>query len=373
MTGLLAHLRRRIRRHGPLGVAEFMTDALIHPEFGYYATNDPFGVSGDFVTAPEVSQMFGELIGLWCAVTWRQMGEPEKVKLVELGPGRGTLIADALHAGRQMDGFIDAVSVHLVEASAKLQKRQHRNLKDLAVDFTWHQDLGGVGNGPMIVIANEFFDALPIRQFERTSAGWCEKLVGLDNGGGGLAWMLSSPDPAIHYTIPEAHHQAPKGAIVEVSQARTNMISHIADAIGVAGGAALIIDYGPVKSATGDSLQAVKDHRYHQVLADVGDADLTSHVDFAELALNAEASGATVFGPVSQGEFLRSLGIEIRAKQLAADKSPRQTGEILAALKRLIDDSEMGSLFKVLAIAHPDQPRPEGFPAKDGANSSDLT
>lgn len=357
MTALFDHIRRRITAEGPLPIDDYMTEALAHPDYGYYMTGDPLGRAGDFVTAPEISQMFGELIGLWCAHVWTQMGRPEMVRLVELGPGRGTLMADALRAGAGVDGFLPAIQVHLVETSPSLQKRQRRNLTTLEVPVAWHQQFAEVPVGPALIIANEFLDALPVRQFVRTDDGWAERCVTLDDSGEALAWI---DRPA------EAPADLPDtlvGELAEVSPARAAIAGELAAAIAAHGGAALLIDYGHEESAPGDTLQAIKGHQYTQVLADPGEADVTAHVDFAAIAAAADNAhnNVRVSGPVTQGAFLAALGIEARAAQLRGGATPRAAGEVLEALKRLIGQAEMGTLFKVMALSHKNQPAPEGF------------
>jgi NADH dehydrogenase [ubiquinone] 1 alpha subcomplex assembly factor 7 len=358
LTALLDHIRARINAEGPLSVDAYMTEALAHPQYGYYMTGDPLGRAGDFVTAPEVSQMFGELIGLWCAHVWTQMGRPEMVRLVELGPGRGTLMADGLRAAAGADGFLDAVHVHLVETSPSLQKRQRRNLSTLQVPLTWHQIFAEVPGAPLLIIANEFLDALPVRQYVLQLDGWAERCVTLDDTGEALTWIDQRCD------APAGLPATPVGELAELSPARAAIAAEIAAAISTHGGAALLIDYGHAKSASGDTLQAIKGHRYTQVLADPGDADVTAHVDFAALAAAAAAAAdnnVRVSGPVTQGAFLTNLGIEARAAQLRGGATPRAAGEVLEGLKRLIGPAEMGTLFKVMALSNNGQPAPEGF------------
>jgi NADH dehydrogenase [ubiquinone] 1 alpha subcomplex assembly factor 7 len=354
LTALFDHIRRRIGAEGPLRLDDYMTEALAHPEFGYYMTGDPLGRAGDFVTAPEVSQMFGELIGLWCAHVWTQMDRPEMVHLVELGPGRGTLMADALRAANRVDGFLAAAHVHMVETSPSLQKRQRRNLSTLTVPVSWHQHFAQVPAAPVLIIANEFLDALPVRQFVRGPDGWAERCVCLDDSGDALAWIDQPTD------TPADLPDAVVGELVEIPPARAAIAAELAAAIAAHGGAALLIDYGHGKSAPGDTLQAIKGHQFHDALADPGEADVTAHVDFAAIAAAADSS-VRVSGPVTQGAFLTALGIEARAAQLRGGATPRQAGEVLEALKRLIGPAEMGTLFKVMALSHKDQPAPEGF------------
>jgi NADH dehydrogenase [ubiquinone] 1 alpha subcomplex assembly factor 7 len=365
VSGLEAHLRRRIALEGPLTVADYMAEALAHPEHGYYMGRDPLGAAGDFVTAPEVSQMFGELLGLWCAVVWRAAGAPDPVRLVELGPGRGTLMADALRAARAAPDFLAAVRLHLVEASPALKARQEEALAalPLAEPPRWHVGFDQVPEGPLLLVANEFFDALPVRQFQRTPGGWSERLVDAGGPGGALRFVLAPPRPEPHPLVrlacPEAA-EAPAGAVVEVSPAGLALTHAIGERLEADGVAALIVDYGYVRGF-GDTLQAVRRHAFHDPLAEPGAADLTAHVNFAALARAAAEGGARPCGPVGQGEFLSRLGIAARAEALAAGAGPDGATEIAAALKRLIGPEEMGTLFKALALVPSARPAPPGF------------
>lgn len=337
-----------------------MAEALGHHEFGYYMKSDPFGADGDFTTAPEISQMFGELIGLWCAVTWQQMGAPEKFNMVEFGPGRGTLMTDILRAGGNLPGFTEAMDLYLVETSPALQRIQEQSLSNAVVTAKWKKSFSEIPEQPLILVANELFDALPVRQFEKTSLGWAERLIGWDDQEG-MVWRQGPEDMAIQTLVPDILKQASEGSFYEICPAGLSLISAIGNSITDQGGAALIIDYGHVESAVGDTLQAVKGHQFHDFLADPGDADLTAHVDFQTLRETAEQAGAVPVGPITQGEFLRNLGIESRAQQLESIATPRQKEDIREALERLTTDEEMGTLFKVLAIIDPEQPKPEGF------------
>ncbi len=367
MSPLGERLRALIASSGPLSVEQYMAEALGHPEHGYYKRGDPFGAAGDFITAPEVSQMFGEIVGLWCAVTWQQMGRPAPVSLVELGPGRGTLLADALRAGQRVPAFRAAVEVHLVETSPSLRRRQRQSLQGLGA--RWHDRFADVPGGPVLLIANEFFDALPIRQFKRTADGWRERLVDVDSETGGLRFVLAPRPTSAMALIPPSVAGAPVGSVAETCPGGLRLAHEVALRVAADGGAALIIDYGPARSAPGNTLQAVKRHRSHPVLEDPGTADLTAHVDFAALARVAgKDAGAKVFGPVEQAVFLRLLGIEARAAALIETATPVQRDEIAAALRRLTDADQMGSLFKALAITHPGLPTPAGF---EGAHDLD--
>ncbi len=363
MTALGDRLAARIARFGPITVADYMAEALGHPEDGYYMTGDPFGAGGDFVTAPEVSQMFGELIGLWCADTWVRMGAPDPVWLVELGPGRGTLMADALRALHVAPDCRAALRPHLVEISPALGARQRETLAARGVEARWHERLDQVPEGPLLAIANEFFDALPIRQFERRPEGWCERLVGLDPDGQGLAFALGPPLGALDVQIPfpAAWRAAPAGAVIEVSAPGMAMAGEIGRRLAAYGGAALIVDYGHPAPRFGATLQAVRRHAKHPVLTEPGSADLTAHVDFAALARAATEAGARAHGPVDQGELLQALGIAARAEALGRGATPAQAAAIDAARHRLTDGAEMGTLFKALALSHPDLGAPAGF------------
>lgn len=361
MQTLLDHLRTRLEREGAMTVADFMGEALTHPWAGYYMQGDPFGAphaqGGDFITAPEISQMFGELIGVWCADTWMRLGRPSPCQLVELGPGRGTLMADALRATRQVPGLHDALEVKLVEISPALRERQREALGSHAV--TWLDNVGQLPEAPLLLIANEFFDALPVRQFEQTAEGWAERVVVLD-GDGRLAFALAAPTPANRPLIPAGLRDAPQGSVVEVCPAGLNIAAFLGHRLARQPGAALIIDYGPARPTPGPTLQALRRHRRHEVLEAPGTADLTCHVDFASLAQAATVAGCAAHGPVSQGAFLTALGIELRAAQLARS-APAAAAAITAACKRLTDPEQMGSLFKVLALTPRDLPPPAGF------------
>jgi NADH dehydrogenase [ubiquinone] 1 alpha subcomplex assembly factor 7 len=309
----------------------------------YYGTHDPFA---DFTTSPEVSQMFGEIVGLWAAVVWRLLGAPGAVMLVEAGPGRGTLIADALRAVRlAAPDFAGSVRVHLIETSQRLRGAQATRVPDA----TWHDGLADVPEGPMILVANEFLDALPIRQFVRRGTGWTERFVA--DG----AWVERGADAA---DVP-AERRAAEGEIVEVNEPARAFVGAVADRLRRQPGAALLVDYGPMHSAAGDSLQALADKRPVAPLTVAGSADLTAHVDFADLALVARGCGVGVQGPEPQGSFLTALGLSQRAERLVRGR-PDQADALIAAARRLVDPAAMGELFKVLAL------RSSGCPALPG-------
>ncbi len=366
MTSPLAELlRRRIRLTGPITLADFMAEALGHPEYGYYRTRDPFGERGDFTTAPEISQMFGELIGLWCAEVWRTAVAPQPVQLVELGPGRGTLMADALRAARMAPEFVAAASVHLVETSPALTAMQQEALAGQQAQ--WHRSLDEVPDGPVLVIANEFFDALPIRQFEKTGEGWRERMVGLDTNGETFRLGLAPGGSVGDTLIPEAiRRTAGEGEIAEVCPAGLSIAHATGERIARHGGAALIVDYGHAASGVGDTLQALSGHKYSDPLQNPGAADLTAHVDFAALGVAAREAGAATHGPIAQGEFLIRLGIETRAAQLHAKATPDQAAGIKAALARLIGREGMGYLFKAMALTPAGEAAPPAFEETTG-------
>jgi len=361
---LAQRIAQRIEKDGPLSVADYMAAALTDPAHGYYMGRDPLGAAGDFITAPEISQMFGELIGLWCADTWQRLGAPAQVALVELGPGRGTLMADALRAARQDPAFAAALEVHLVEASPAFEARQAEALAGAldATGPTWHESLAGVPELPLLLIANEFFDALPMRQLVKQADGWGERLVALREASGALAFTVSPPDPALEALVPESLRDAPAAQVFEVSPAGEETARAIGRRLQTQGGAALIVDYGHETSALGETLQAVRRHAPHDVLSDPGTADLTCHVDFAALVLAArEAGGVAAHGPVAQGVFLERLGIAARAERLMEDATPTQREDIRAARLRLTAPDQMGELFKVLALTQEGFGAPSGF------------
>jgi len=360
-TALGALFARRIRTTGPISVADYMREAVGHPTHGYYATRDPFGAAGDFVTAPEVSQMFGELVGLWCLFNWLTLGSPDPFRLVELGPGRGTLMADALRAARLRPAFLQAMRLDLVETSPTLRDIQQETLLPVTAGLEppqWHEVFSAAPEGPLFLIANEFFDALPMHQFERTDKGWVERAVGID-ADGRLVWNHVAPGASFALVDP-GMHALPVGSIVEVSPAGLSLISEIAQRIARAGGAALIIDYGYANPTGAPTLQALRAHRHVDPLAAPGETDLTAHVDFGALARAAGEAGAAVWGPIAQSDLLEALGIRERAVQLAADATPEQAIEIEQALARLLDENEMGTLFRAIALTSGDSP-PPGF------------
>jgi NADH dehydrogenase [ubiquinone] 1 alpha subcomplex assembly factor 7 len=349
-ASLLAELRERIRRHGPMRIDEYMHTCHAHPLYGYRNKVSSIGAAGDFVTAPEVSQVFGELIGLWSAVVWETMGRPAAFRLIELGPGRGTLLRDALRAGKAMPGLLAAVSVHLVEVSEPMRRLQRASLlrSDTALGtpaVAWHRTLAEVPGGPAILIANEFLDALPIRQLVHDGQAWRERVVAL----GSSEHLRFDMGDAVEFRSPTP---ASEDAVVELRAGEDELLAALAAR---APCAALLIDYGPAEPALGDTLQAVRDHAYTDPLAEPGAADLTAHVQFAALARKARTAGLAVDGPVTQAEFLGRLGIVERTARLMA-ANPSRAAAIEAATQRLMSPGGMGQLFKVTAVRSPALP-----------------
>lgn len=357
MTPLGRQLAERIRRDGPIGVDAFMAAALADPLHGYYRTRDPLGAAGDFITAPEISQVFGEIIGAWCAEQWRLMGAPEPVELVELGPGRGTLMADLLRALAVLPAVRRAVRLHLVETSPVLRQAQQALLAARHPDIvpTWHDSLDTVPEGALLLVANEFFDALPIRQWQHQAGAWHERLIGLDPAGG-FAFTLGPPA-----VPPMAPPQAGDGLLFETAEPSLALARAIGRRLAAVPGAALIVDYGHAVPAAGETLQAVRAHRFVPVLDAPGEADLTAHVDFLALAEALAAGGAASWGPVTQGDFLTINGAGLRAAALARGKPAETAASISHAVARLLDPAQMGSLFKVLAATSAGLPAPSGF------------
>jgi len=358
---LEAEIRRRIALAGPMPVRQFMTLCLTHPEHGYYMTRDPFGRAGDFVTAPEVSQIFGELIGLWAATVWQAMGEPENVRLVELGPGRGTMMLDALRAAQVVPRFRTALVVHMIEMSAALRQRQEETLRGLNVPMLWHSSFDQVPEGPVIVLANEFFDALPVHQAVKQINGWYERMVGIDGQDNFTFTIADEPIPLFEQLLPQHVRNAPLGAVFEWRP--DNMALELGRRVMRQGGAALVIDYGHIESAPGETLQAVGRHGFADPLGAPGTVDLTAHVDFQALALAAEGMGVRTHGPLDQAEFLRRMGIDRRAAALKARASPEKSADIDVAVARLTGQGRtgMGKLFKVIAFADPKLDALPGF------------
>lgn len=345
MTALADLLKRRIATTGPITLADYMSEALLHPEHGYYTTRDPLGATGDFVTSPEISQMFGEMIGLCLAQAWMDQGRPNGV-LAELGPGRGTLMQDILRATKGVAGFHDALDLHLVEASPVLRAAQSARLPNP----TFHADVSTLPDAPLFLVANEFFDALPVRQFQRDGTGWCERMVGLEGDTLTIGLSAAAPIALLEHRLADTKD----GDLVEVCPALPAIMGQIGERIGTHGGAALIIDYGDWRSQ-GDTLQALRGHKPVDPLDAPGTADLTTHVDFEVITQSAAPARFTRITP--QGVFLERLGITQRAQTLAQSLSGDALESHIAAHRRLTHPSEMGDLFKVVGI-YPDAHTP---------------
>lgn len=342
MTPLARIIAQRIRLTGPISVADYMELCLLHPQHGYYATRDPFGAGGDFTTAPEIHQLFGELCGLALAQAWTDQGRPAPFTLAEIGPGRGTLMADMRRAIRLAPGMTEAAEVVLVEASAHLRQIQRDRLGEI-VHLDTVEDLP---DKPLFLMANEFLDALPVRQYQRTEDGWAERMIGLTEAG--LGFGLG--------TVVDLRRPGQPGNVVEDCPAAVAIVESLARRIAAHGGAAILIDYGGW-NGYGDTLQALRRHRPEDPLAHPGEADLTAHVDFAPLAAAALRAGAAVSRPLHQGDWLLSLGARQRAERLAANGD----GGAMAALARLTHADEMGHLFKAMAIWPQGAPPVPGF------------
>lgn len=337
----------QIRASGPISVATYMGLCLTHPRHGYYSSGDPLGAGGDFVTAPEISQMFGELIGFFCVNLWQQMNEPPSFTLLELGPGRGTLMEDALRAASRAPGFADAVHLQLFEANPALRAMQAERLGPY--NPYWAEEIDAVSDDPLLVVANEFFDALPIRQFVRAADGWHERQIGLRDGR--RAFGLS---PAIipETALPEAVRDAAPGEVYEANLAAQDVMQRLGRRIAAQGGALLAIDYGYERTQTGETLQAVAAHAFAELLENPGEADISAQVDFEALGDAARAVGLAVAPMATQDYFLRHLGIEERAQMLTR-ANPHHAGEIARALERLTGKDQMGELFKVFCAHSP--------------------
>ncbi len=333
-----------IRHHGPMSVETYWTLCLSHPEHGYYIKKDPLGVAGDFTTAPEISQMFGEMIGVWAGEHWKRLGSPSQIHLIECGPGRGTLMADLLRVAVVVPGFDASLHVHLIETSPSLRGKQRETLGNRAI--TWHDELSTLpDDAPLLVIGNEFLDALPIRQFVYENRKWHERLIGLTEDGC-FAFVKGGAVGGEDFPI------ACQNDIFEYSRTRESVFADLCGRIENQGGASLMIDYGHLISCTGDTFQAVMNHKFVKILEYQGDADLTSHVDFGRLALiSKDKKLKTSFW--KQKDFLESTGILQRAAQLGQHATPQQAKEIKDALHRLLDPTQMGELFKVMEVYKP--------------------
>lgn len=344
----------QIRSAGPMSVATYMGLCLTHPTKGYYKGADPLGAQGDFITAPEISQMFGELIGFWLVNLWQQMNEPKAFTLLELGPGRGTLMADILRVACRAPGFRDGLQLRLFETNPALMAEQNARLE--VYDPKWLQNFDAFDDGPVLVVANEFFDALPIRQFVRKADGWHERQVGLVDGR--RAFGLS-PTPIPVSAMPDALASTAEDTLLEVNFAGAEVMTRLAKVVAQQGGAILAIDYGYAQTRTGETLQGVRRHQFADVLDAPGETDLSAHVDFGALANVARSAGLAAEPLATQGEFLTRLGIGERASALSR-ANPGSAGDVRAAHDRLIGKDCMGELFKVFC-AHSPGLAPAGF------------
>ncbi|RCS25546.1 class I SAM-dependent methyltransferase [Phyllobacterium salinisoli] len=352
MTALKQRLVRLIDTAGPISVAEYMAACLGDREAGYYTTREPFGREGDFITAPEVSQMFGELVGIWCAGVWQALGQPQNAVLCEIGPGRGTLMADMLRTlAKVAPAFLGSARVAMVETSQRLTEIQQKKLAGAVPSITWHREIEDVPEGPLILVANELFDALPVRQYVKVNGRFVERLVTTMQTADGTELGFSAGAGSIDAALlPPRHAQAPDGAIFEAAPARTALMQRIAERIAASRGAALLIDYGHLETGFGDTLQAVSKHKPQGVFEKPGEADLTSHVDFAALADTARAFACRT-GAMTQGDFLLAMGLLDRAGQLGADKNEAYREQIRTDVERLAGPGQMGTLFKVLCVS----------------------
>ncbi|MGX8012604.1 class I SAM-dependent methyltransferase [Mesorhizobium sp. ORM8.1] len=351
MTRLKERITGLIGAAGPIPVSEYMALCLFDPDDGYYTTREPFGASGDFITAPEISQMFGELVAVWLYRAWQDAGRPQPATFAEIGPGRGTLMKDMLRTWSRIDPEILAgTSFAMVETSPRLAEIQRATLAGQSTELAWHQTIDTLPRQPLFIVGNELFDAVPIRQFVHAGGSWRERMIGLDDNDD-LRFFAGagSVDPAL---LPDDASDAPEGAIAEVAPARSALMAAIAERIAAQGGAGLFIDYGHLQQGIGDTLQALRRHRHEDVLANPGAADLTSHVDFAALATAVRSHGLDA-QMTTQGEFLLGMGLIERAGALGANADDQARQAIADAVERLAGPNAMGDLFKVLKIGPP--------------------
>jgi len=365
MSRLKDRLIAKIKAEGPISVAEYMTLCLLDPVDGYYPTRDPLGSEGDFITAPEISQMFGEVLGLWCIQSWQDMGRPETVQLIEFGPGRGIMMSDILRAARLDHDFIKAVNVTLIEASAALQAVQAKTLADSPCSVSWADDLASVAPGVSIIIGNEFLDCLPIRQFIQTDrfaglAGWRERMVIIKDKKLQYGIAPSELSKTVQATLPQAQSGAKNNDLLEICQANAQILDQLKTRFDENLGRALFIDYGPQETEFGDTLQALKCHEKVGVFSDPGNTDLTARVDFGALVNMAHQIDLDVTLPVQQRDFLSKLGLELRAVSLSRAK-PEAKEKIGRQLHRLTDSDEMGELFKAICFQSDGLMVPLGF------------
>ncbi len=357
MTPLFSIIHDIISSEGPITLERYMEIVLHHPDYGYYRHDDPLGAHGDFVTAPEVTQMFGEMVGVWCVEVWKQMGEPNPFALLELGPGRGTLLMDILRATSKITGFQKAFRLHLFESNATLRKIQKEKLGDYAPVFV--ENIERLPWMPTIVLANEFFDTIPMRQFFKTEKGWRERLV--DCQAGRLLFIEGEPQLTPLGVAANVAGDTRIGWTYEVSPSSLAIVQQVSGHVVRHGGAGLIVDYGYSAPMGADTLEAWHKHKFIDPLEFSGEADVTADVDFSALKTIALHTGARVVGPIGQGEFLKNLGIEVRAAQLVRSASEDTAAVVKADLNRLIDPAHMGVSFKAMSILAPSLKDAPGF------------
>ncbi|MCV3207026.1 class I SAM-dependent methyltransferase [Mesorhizobium sp. YC-39] len=348
MTRLKTRIAELIDAVGPIPVSEYMALCLFDPEDGYYTTREPFGAAGDFVTAPEISQMFGELVAIWLYEAWRATGRPLPVTIAEIGPGRGTLMKDMLRTLSRLDTALTAgASFAMIETSPRLAEIQKQTLAGTSATIRWHETIDTLPRTPLLIVGNELFDAVPMRQFVRAGTGWRERMIGLDDAGE-LRFFAGagSVDPTL---LPGDAEEAPQGAIAEIAPARAALMATISERVARLGGAGLFLDYGHLQPGIGDTLQALRKHDHEHVLANPGEADLTAHVDFAALAAIVRAHGLDAH-LATQGEFLVRMGLLERAGRLGANANEAAREKIASDVDRLAGPQAMGELFKALAI-----------------------
>ncbi len=347
MTPLERIIREKIVCHGGITVAEYMAMCLSHPEHGYYRRSHILGAEGDFITAPEASQIFGELIGAWIVAGWQAMGCPTPVMLVEAGPGRGILMQDILRTAQHMPGFLEGVHVHLIETSPALRGEQRKRLEPSGLPIQWHDRIEDIPEGPLFLVGNEFLDALPVHHYVRRKGRFIERRVALDEEG--HLCFRDDGAPLDDKRVQAWALDLPEGSIIELSPERETFAEMVAERIAEHGGAALFVDYGHAHPGRGETLQAVQRHRTVSVFHEPGRSDLTAHVDFTAVATAMAKGGVDVYGPLEQGVFLRALGLELRLEVLLKRADARRRLILKRGVRRIADDDQMGRLFKVLA------------------------
>lgn len=359
-TPLESVIREKIGQQDAVSVAEFMELALMHPDYGYYMQRDPFGAQGDFTTSPEISQIFGEMIGAWLATMWQMLGQQEMV-LVELGPGRGTLLTDALRATRHVQGFHESLVIVLMEASPKMRRFQRATLAGLHPRITWQYSLDELPDMPMLFVANEFFDALPIRQYVKTQEGLQERMVTIDPQTNELQFTVRPMGVQLVKGGTSAADAESDGQITESSPAGRQVAADLAHHLKRRGGTGLIIDYGYTGESRGNTLQAVKGHGFWPVLKEPGQADVTAHVAFDDLAAAFAEGGAHASPVVHQGDFLNTIGGQVRLEALLQEGDAKQREDLYRGYERLVSPQQMGELFKVMGVRGEAQPMMPGL------------